>query len=99
MLRTNLPESITLPCGTVLDHKISYTAGVGYNRRVLLNKIKKLGGKYRCVEVLARRLRGQEDLHRRPYRPTTWILTNCSGVDFAAPGALATPSDGIPVPP
>jgi hypothetical protein len=97
MLRTNLPASITLPCGTVLCHKISYLPGVGYSRRVLINKIKKLGGKYRCVEVLARRLRGREELHYKPYRPTTWILTDLSGIDFAAAKELLPSRDVIPI--
>lgn len=95
MLRANLPESIKLPCGAVLRHKIGYVAGVGLSKTALLAKIKARGGKYRLVEVLGRRLRGKADLHHRPYRPTTWIL---SDVDLDGASGLPISRDGVSIP-
>lgn len=76
MLRTSLPQSITLSCGTVLKKRIHYIAGIGLSKNALITKIKARGGKYRLVKVLSRRHRGKNDLHGRPYEPSTWILTN-----------------------
>ena len=76
MLRTYLPDQIELPDGTVLNKKISYVPGIGDTKRAIIEKIKSKGGKYRLVKVFGRRLRGKFDLHGRPYRPTTWILTD-----------------------
>lgn len=95
MLRTNLPESITLPCGTVLRHKISYIPGVGLSKSALITRIKARGGKYRLVEVLGRRLRGKKDLYHKPYRSTTWIL---SDVDLDGASGLPISRDGVPIP-
>lgn len=91
MLRTSLPGSITLPGGVTLDKRIHYMPGIGLSRSALIAKIKARGGKYRLVEVLSRNLRGRNDLHGSPYRPSTWILTNLSDVD-------ARPSSSLPKP-
>jgi hypothetical protein len=97
MLRTNLPESIKLPCGTVLSHKISYIAGVGLSKSALCAKIRARGGKYRLVEVFGRRLRGKEDLHHWPYRPSTWILTNLSIESSARPPSSIKMANAITI--
>lgn len=83
MLRTNLPRAITLKCGTVLKHRISPVPGIGPSHREIVAWIKKKGGKYRVIHVLAKNLRGKLDLHQRPYRPNAWIITDVdlSGVD------------------
>lgn len=91
MLRTSLPESITLPGGVTLDKRISYTPGIGLSPGMLIEKIKARGGKYRMVEVLCRNLRKKTDLHGLPYRPTTWILTNLSDVDARPAGESPDP--------
>lgn len=75
MLKTSLPESITLKCGTVLRHRTSYIAGIGPSKSALIAIAKAKGSKFRCVEVLGGNLRGKTDLHRRPYEPSTWILS------------------------
>lgn len=89
MLRTNLPHSITLPDGTVLDKRTSYIPGVGPSKEDLIARAKQLGARYRLVEVLERNLRGKRDLHRRPYPPTTWILSD----QDLRPGRLAAAKD------
>lgn len=76
MLKTSLPRSITLPDGTVLDKRISVISGTRHNKGWAINAIRSRGGRYRCVEVLERNLRGKNDLRGRPYQPSTWILTD-----------------------
>ena len=93
MLRTSLPESITLPCGVTLNKRISYTPGIGLSRSALIAKIKARGGKYRLVEVLRGNLRDKKDLHGNPYRLTTWILTNLSDVDARQVRGLDKPCE------
>jgi hypothetical protein len=85
MLRTNLPSEIVLKCGTVLKHRMSTVPGVGRSHREVIAEIKKRGGKYRVIDVLAKNLRGKEDLHRRPYRPNRWIITNVDLRDIDTP--------------
>ena len=79
MLKSNLPEFITLPDGTVLYPVIGgslkqqpFTKAT--SRRAIAAEAKRRRLKYRRVEVLSRELRGKLDLHRQPYRPTTWIF-------------------------
>ena len=79
MLKSNLPEFITLPDGTVLYPVIGgclkqqpFTTATSRKAKAAEAKRRKL--KYRRVEVLSRNLRGKLDLHRQPYRPTTWIF-------------------------
>ena len=79
MLKSNLPEFITLPDGTVLYPVIGgflkqqpFTKAT--SRRAIAAEAKRRRLKYRRVEVLSRELRGKLDLHRRPYTPTKWIF-------------------------
>lgn len=79
MLKSNLPEFITLPDGTVLYPVIGgclkqqpFTTAT--SRKAIAAEAKRRKLKYRRVEVLSRNLRGRLDLHRQPYRPTTWIF-------------------------
>lgn len=79
MLKTNLPEFITLPDGTTLFPVIGgclkeqpFTTATSRDAIAAEARRRKL--KYRRVEVLSRNLRGKLDLHRKPYRPTKWIF-------------------------
>lgn len=79
MLKTNLPEFITLPDGTILYPVIGgclkeqpFTTATSRDAIAAEARRRKL--KYRRVEVLSRNLRGKLDLHRKPYRPTKWIF-------------------------
>lgn len=79
MLKSNLPDFITLPDGTVLYPVIGgclkqqpFTTAT--SRKAIAAEAKRRKLKYRRVEVLSRNLRGELDLHRQPYRPTTWIF-------------------------
>lgn len=76
MLRTFLPESITLPGGQVLACRTSYIPGIGPSKEDLIARAKKIGARYRCVEVLARGHRVRNDIHGRPYQPSTWIMSD-----------------------
>ena len=84
MLKSNLPEFITLPDGTVLYPVIGgclkqqpFTTAT--SRKAIAAEAKRRKLKYRRVEVLSRNLRGRLDLHRQPYRPTTWIFVEVKG--------------------
>lgn len=79
MLKSNLPESITLPDGTILYPVIGgclndqpFTTAT--SREAIAAEARRRKLKYRRVEVLSRNLRGKLDLHRQPYRPTKWIF-------------------------
>lgn len=79
MLKTSVPEFITLPDGTILYPVIGgclkeqpFTTPTSRDAIAAEARRRKL--KYRRVEVLSRNLRGKLDLHRKPYRPTKWIF-------------------------
>lgn len=80
MLKTYLPESITLPDGTELypvigghvKQQMFYTAPTSISALIAEARRRKL--KYRRVEVLHRNLRGKLDLHGQPYRSTKWVF-------------------------
>jgi hypothetical protein len=76
MLKTFLPQSITLPDGTVLDKRTHYILGVGPSLGQLLERAKQRGARYRLVEVLERNLRGKNGLDGLSYTPSTWILSD-----------------------
>lgn len=76
MLRTYLPDSITLPNGKVLDKRVHCLPGWEYSKEAIIERAKRLGASYRVVRVLGRNLRGKFDLHGAPYRPSTWVLSD-----------------------
>lgn len=79
MLKSYLPTFIRLPNGTILYPVIGgclkqqpFTTATSRETTAAEAKRRKL--KYRRVEVLSRNLRGKLDLHRKPYKPTSWIF-------------------------
>ena len=78
MLRTNLPESITLPTGEelfpVIGGHLKQRPFVDGGNKAIITEAKRRKLKYRRVEVLNRNLRGKLDLHHRPYTPTRWVF-------------------------
>lgn len=87
--KIELPEYIKLPCGTILNKRISCIKGLGMSEEDLKQLIKSKNGKYRVVDVLHRNLRGKNDLHGRPYQPNRWILTNVD-IDHKQPCLTTT---------
>ena len=69
-----LPQSITLPNGTVLSHYWSYIPGLGPTWDFMRHCAKREGAKIKKIQVLPRSLRGKRDLHGMPYKPGDWIF-------------------------
>lgn len=76
MLRTSLPDSITLPNGKVLDKRMHYLPGLTCSKATIIERAKRIGASYRFVEVIGRNLRGRLDLYGLPYTPSTWVLSD-----------------------
>jgi hypothetical protein len=43
---------------------------------VIASTLKKEGRKCVLVNVLSKNLKGKNDIHGKPYKPTKWIFTN-----------------------
>ena len=69
-----LPQSITLPNGTVLSHYWSYIPGLGPTWDFMCYCSKREGAKIKKIQVLSRGLRGKRDLRGMPYKPNDWIF-------------------------
>lgn len=72
--RCYLPDSITLPCGAVLEPVIS-----GAKDSLIIKEAKRRKLKYRRVKVLSRNLMGRNDLHGLPYCGTIWVFVQVNG--------------------
>jgi hypothetical protein len=74
---SSLPDKIELPDGTVLKPVI------GVHREFAMMHIKSKGYKYRNIKVFSRNLKGKEDIHGKPYKPTEWLYCeNAQSVRF-----------------
>ncbi len=78
-----LPESITLPDGTVLSHRYSIIRGFGISYEEFKVAVRKRGGRLRLIRVLSRNLRGKRDLHGDPYAPGEWLFSDLSLFEIA----------------
>lgn len=80
-MRAALPQEIDLGKGVVLKHKVSSIGGLPPLASQVIRQMKRLGGKYRVVEVLPASLKHRNDLHGRPYTPGRWIFTSIPYTD------------------
>ncbi len=75
-MKEYLPDSLTLPDGTLLNHRCSVITGLDVSYETLKAAVRKRKGRIRKVEVLSRRLRNRLDLHGKRYRPSVWAFSN-----------------------
>jgi hypothetical protein len=69
-----LPRSITLLGGQVLEHHWSYIQGIGPSWEFMKDCARRQKAKIRKIQVLPRSLRGKRDLRGLPYQPGDWIF-------------------------
>lgn len=76
--KTFLPDEIEYN-GETYKRNSFISIAMGLNNTsesVIASTLKKEGRKCVLVNVLSKNLKGKNDIHGKPYKPTKWIFTN-----------------------